>query len=259
MKRRLFWQFLFIFILLAVWNVGHYAYQWQKKSYQQSIEVLPLVIFCSEGAMCDSLATKLDEKFYIKTIEIDDNQTISEILVNEYGLSEAQEVLKTHSLPQVIKVFFHGALFSIQEKADLRDILLENQQQISWNYNDSYWGHFNKRLQLLEDANLYGMILLGAILLIFSCYFRVRSEMKLDAFWDIFRSSGGSYSKRETLFWIHSLFLILLPIAIHFGIYFYLQHTQTIQIPYEMIQFAYQFGLLLFVTLLSRLFLGKRL
>jgi hypothetical protein len=239
--------------------VGHYAYQWQKQSYRDSIEVLPLVIFCGEEALCDSLATKLDEKYYTKTIEIDDNQTISEILVNEYGLSEAQEVLQTHSLPQVIKVFFDGALFSVPEKADLRDILLENQQKISWNYNDSYWGHFNRRLQLLEEVNLYGMILLAGIILIFSCYFRVRSEMKLDSFWNIYRSSGGSYRKRETLFWIHSLFLIILPIAIHFGINFYVTYTNLIMIPFEMIQFAYQFGLLLFVTLLSRLFLGKSL
>jgi hypothetical protein len=231
----------------------------QKYIYRQSIEALPLIIFCEDVKLTDSLITELKQKNYVALIEVDDNQKIGEILIREYGLSEAQEILRNHSLPYVIKVYFVGMNFNIPEKADLRDFLLKNEGFISWKYNDDYWSHFMKRIQLLHDVYLYANILIALILFIFGCYFRVRSEIKRDSYWNIYRAAGGSFKKRELYFWIHSLYLTILPAVLHFAVYSFLLHKEYVSFSIDLIYFAYQFGLLIFITLLSRLILWKRL
>lgn len=259
MKKGIFFQFIVIIFFLILWNLVHLGYEFQKNQYHNTLSSEPMILVSQKLQTIQRLNKELDSLDFISNILIESDTLVAQKIIKKYSLKGIQNILSSFKFPNAMKIYFHGQRYGTSEKQIVENKITKNFNNIILNYNHTLWKNVQTKLDFLKYVYYIVNGLIVIIFIILSTFLRVHYEIRLNKFWKIYRSSGGSAKIRKKNFWINSIWLSFIPCIFIFATYFAVRYFKYLHFEISYWKFGVEFGLLLLIVLLSRITLGKNL
>ena len=259
MKSRIFLQFLIVLIFLIVGNFLIIAKQYQARITASELDEVPILIYSRLYDDLIDLKVHMEQLDYVNRVEIQQDSTLARELIEVYKLESAQEVLQNYKLPSAGQIYIHGDKFNRDRYQQIQNIIFERYRGISINYKEHLITRLEQQLMLLDKIFYILVGVLSFLAIIVLTFLRVHFENKHNHYWKVFAQAGGDPYKREKLFWRNSLTLVFIPMILITGAYFGLRYKEMLHYEIDLLYFGIEFGVMIFITLLARIILGKRI
>jgi len=258
-KKGIFFQIVFIFLVLLAWNLFHLGYEFQKDIYEKNISGSQMVVLSMQGNTLEILSSKIKEFDYINKISIIQDSVISQTLIKSYELIESNDILSSFILPTAMQINFNGEKFKIEQKNEIEKILLEYTPAVIYYFDDTHWQINQNKILILTKGYYAGFGLFIIFMLFITIFLRIHFETRSNHFWKVYYSCGGHFGKRRKQFFINSLFLCFIPLILNASIYFALLYFQLLPVEIDYRYFGIELTTLILSAISSGLFLGKDL
>jgi hypothetical protein len=258
MKKYIFLQFIVILILLFVWNFVHLIYENQLEKYEQSLSDFPMILTCSNAETLQNLQIYTNSLNYVKSTSFESDSLLKQQILSRYQIESAGLLLDQISLPAALKIYFQGSQFDRRNKRDLDIFLNTSYPEINIIYNQEFWQHYIGRIDFLNRIFFYSRIFLAIFIIVTMVFLRFHFESGKNHYWQIFRAAGGSKSRRAKQYFLHSLWLCLLPPLINYSACLAARHYDFLSADYDYLFFVSEFLLLCSAAIFARLLMGKK-
>ncbi|HPR18132.1 MAG TPA: hypothetical protein PLD62_07790 [Candidatus Cloacimonadota bacterium] len=257
MKKRIFFQVIVIMMILFIWNCLHLGYNYQNRLYEAELSDSPMILICSDLKPLQNLKTALDTTSIVQYTVLEKDSLIKRNLLETYQLNNAEALLGKFNVPSILKIYFRGVEFSAPQKRELETFLNTSYPEVIINYNDTFWQNSLEKIALLKKAYFYSNLFLAVFLLITIVFLRLHFEMKNHEYWRVFVRAGGKRKVRHLRFFLHSLWLCVVPVGLNFGAYFIAMRQHYLPVEMDIRYFPAEGIFVIFSVILSRIFIGK--
>ncbi len=258
MKKATFLQMIIITLILMIWNVLHLSHNYLEERYERELSELPMILVCSDYLPLNNLKTYLDTLNMVLRTQIESDTLIKKNLIDTYQLSDAESLLGSFDVPSVMKIYFQGSRFSSEKKRELEVLFNTSYPEVIVNYDHNFWQMSLRKFELLQKSYYLANIFLAVFLFFTIIFLRIHFESKRHEYWQIFRSAGGSRKIRSRQFFLHSVFICLLPVGFNLATYFVAVRFNYLFIRMDLRFFAAEFILITIAVIFSRIFMGKK-
>jgi len=258
MKKATFLQIMIILIIILIWNGLHLSHNYLEERYERELSSQPMILVCSDYLPLNNLKTYLDTINIILRTQIESDTLIKKNLIETYQLSQAETLLSSFNVPSVMKIYFRGSGFSFEKKRELEVLLNTSYPEVIANYDHDFWQVNSRKIELLQKSYLFTNIFLAVFLFFTIILLRLHFESKRHEYWQIYRSAGGSRKMRSRQFFLHSVFICLLPVGLNLAAYFAAVRFNYLFIRMDVRLFAAEFVLITIAVIFSRIFMGKK-
>lgn len=258
MRSRIFLQIVVVIVFLLLWNILIIGKQYQEELSSRKLDDVPVLLYSRLFDDLVDLKQELETQDYIDHVEIQQDTLIAQELIEVYKLESAFEVLKNYKLPSIGQIFVKGIKFNKAKYQQLQNLIFEKYHGISINYKEDLLNSLEIRFKLLEKIFfiIAGVLIILALIVV--SFLRIHFEHHHNNYWQVFSQSGGDPYKREKIFWGDSIYLTILPMILVGGAYWGLQYKDLLPYKIDLLYLGIEFGILIFITVLSRLILGKK-
>jgi len=258
MNKGIAFLFFIILVLLLVWNCLPLAYNYQKNVFSSEIEDYPILLISESSGSLDSLKVRMLNIDYVENIEIERDSVISEKLIEIYKLDNARNILTKYDLPDVMKIYISGIQFNLESLDDF-DLLMKNEfPELNYKYNTKPLFDLEIKRDILLKVFYIAFLIMILITILIVGFLRFHFEIQKNTYWKIFREAGGYSNHRNKQYWMNTLLLLFVPLALVAGSYYVLNFYGLIPLVIYPIFFGIQFLTLLCSSLLTKIFLGTK-
>jgi len=258
MNKGIVFLFIITLLLILIWNCIPFGYEYLKAAYGKELEENPILLISESSISLDSLKAKIVNFTYVDYIEIERDSIISNKLIEIYNLDTARSILSKYNLPDVMKIYLKGAEFDLNRLSELDLLIRTDFPELIYKYNNKLLVKFEVRKGLLLNVFYIANGLMVLTVLLILGFLRFHFEIQKNTYWKIFREAGGHSNYRNRQYWLNSLILITVPLGLAAGSYFILQYYNMITFVIDPFLFGIEFVILLFSSILTRLFLGAK-
>ncbi len=259
MKKRIFLQIIIVLLFLLVGNLLIIGKQYQANLTASKLDDAPILIYSRLYDDLVNLQIQLEQLDYVDYVDIQPDSLIVDELIEVYKLESAFEILQNYKLPSAGQIYIKGTKFNKSNYQQLQNIIFENYRGISINYNEEILDTLEVQLALLDKIFYIMVGIIAFLAIIILTFLRVHFENKHNNYWSVFTKAGGDPYKREKLFWADSVTLSLIPAILIGAGYWGLRYKELLNYEIELLYFGIEFGVLIFITLLARIILGKKI
>lgn len=258
MKKATFLQVVIVLVIVTIWNGLHLGFNYQSKRYEQDVSSVPMILVCSEYEPLQNLKADLDTRQIVKYTVLESDTLIKRNLIQDYQLNNAALLLGNFNVPSVLKIYFNGSAFTIQDKRELENHLNTSYPEVIINFDENFHRVGLRKIALLERAYFYSNILIAVFLFFTIVLLRIYFESRKHEYWRIFRNAGGRRKARSWQFFLHSVWICIVPVGLNLAAYFAALRCNMVPVEMDIRFFAAEFTFIVLCVLISRIFMGKK-
>ncbi|MCF7793986.1 MAG: hypothetical protein K9N09_07070 [Candidatus Cloacimonetes bacterium] len=258
MKKATFLQVLIVLVVVAIWNGLHLGFNYQSQRYEQELSSVPMILVCSEYEPLQNLKTHLDTLQIVKYTVLESDTLIKKNLIQDYQLNNAALLLGNFNVPSVMKIYFNGSTFTVDEKRELENHLNTSYPEVIINFDEYFQRVGLRKIDLLERGYFYANILIAVFLFFSIVLLRIYFESRKYDYWRIFRNAGGKRKVRNINFFLHSLWICIIPVGLNFAAYLAALRYDYLPVKMDIRYFAAEFIFVVLSVFISRIFMGNK-
>ena len=258
MKKATFLQVIIVLVIITIWNGLHLGFNYQSQRYENELSSVPMILVCSEYEPLKNLKPNLDALNVIKYTILESDTLVKKNLIRDYQLNKAALLLGNFKVPSVMKIYFNGSSFTEKEKRDLEVHLNTSYPEVIINFDENFHRKGLQKIFLLNRAYFFANVLIGVFLFFCIVLLRIFFESRRHEFWRIFRKAGGRRKARTLQYFLHSLWICIIPVGLNFAAYFAALRFNYLPVRMDVRFFGAEFLLVVVSVLFSRLFMGKK-
>ncbi len=258
MKKATLLQVVIVLVVVTIWNGLHLGFNYQSQRYEQELASVPMILVCSEYKPLQNLKIHLDTLPIVKYTVLESDTLIKKNLIQDYQLNNAALLLGNFNVPSAMKIYFNGSAFTAEEKRELENHLNTSYPEVIINFDENFYKVGLHKIELLEQAYFYSNIFIAVFLFFTIVLLRIYFESRKHEYWRIFRNAGGKRKVRNLQFFLHSLWICIVPVGINFAAYSAARRYDYLPIKMDIRFFAAEFAFIVVTVLISRILMGKK-
>lgn len=258
MKKATFLQVVIVLVVVTIWNGLHLGFNYQSQLYEEDLSSVPMILVCSEYEPLQNLKTHLDTLQMVDYTVLESDTLIKKNLIQDYQLNNAALLLGNFNVPSVMKMYFNGSTFTDAKKRELENHLNTSYPEVIINFDEHFHQVGLQKIKLLERAYFYANLLIAVFLFFAIVLLRIYFESRKHEYWRIFRNAGGKRKVRNLQFFLHSLWICIVPAGLNFAAYYLALRYRYLPVKMDIRYFAAEFVFIVFCVLISRIFMGKK-
>jgi len=240
-------------LLILGWTIVEYLLQSQIQYQYQQLSTYPLMVYSWDEDLMKDLQTSFKDYDFVKEIVYKTSEQSAAEMIQKYGLTGAEEILRDKSLPNTMIVYLKGNAKARLNKLIIKDKLdnSPDMDKMMTEFQNDIWDLTYIRIDQLNQIRWIVMGFIGLVIMLVFLLKRLHYEHHLARIRHLIQTKQTGNVKVHDHFWLNTLLLTLLPVGLSFIIYEMLYYNDWLLYSIDWYFFVIELGVVMAATLIA--------